>query len=127
MNKRMTVWARATALVLLAAILMQSAPLWAQSYDPDEELPTPTLLEKRLHKMGRGLANVMFGWTELPLTFDRKMKDGKPLTYLLATVPVLGTARAVMRTGVGVYEFTTFFYSSEQVNFEAILEPEYLF
>ena len=120
-------FSRVVAVGLTVAVAFQVFPVMAQSYDPDDEIPTPTLLEKRLTKMGRGLSNVAFGWTELPLTFHRKLNEGRPLTYLLGVVPILGTVRVGMRMGVGVYEFFTFFTSSQEVNFEAILEPEYLF
>ncbi len=127
MGTRMSGVARTVAGLLALTVLLQAFPVVAQSYDPDEDLPKPTLLEKRLTKLGRGLTNVVFGWTEIPLTFHRKMKQGKPLTYLLGVSPVLGTVRAGIRMGVGVFEFFTFFGSSPEVNFEAIIEPEYLF
>ena len=102
-------------------------PGWAQSYDPTEDLPKPTKTEKILTKLGRGLSNILFGWAEIPVTFDRKLKEGKPLAYLFGVVPVLGTARAFMRTGTGVYEVFTFPFSDPKVSFEALLEPEYIF
>ncbi len=125
MNKK--AWVQSLALVVIMALLVQSAPVLAQSYDPDEELPKPTGMEKRLTKLGRGMSNIMFGWAELPLTFDRKVKQGKPLAYVLGVVPVLGTARAAMRTATGVFEVVTFPFSDRDVNYEAILEPEYIF
>lgn len=112
--------------MILGFGLSQGA-VWAQSYDPDQDVPNPTLIEKRLEKLGRGLSNILFGWAEIPLTFDRKMKEGKPLSYLLAVVPVLGSARAVMRTGAGVVEVLTFARTKPEVNYEAILEPAYIF
>lgn len=116
-------------LVIAAVTLfaLTAALAGAQSYDPDQDIPQPTKLEKRINKLGRGLSNIIFGWTEIPITFDQRLKAGKPLTYLLTTAPVLGATRAVMRTGVGVYEIFTFPVSGGEVNYEAILEPEYLF
>jgi hypothetical protein len=55
------------------------------------------------------------------------MKQGKPLGYLLGVVPVLGTARALMRTSTGMFEVVTFPFSDRDVNYEAVLEPEYIF
>lgn len=113
---------------LLIVAFCLSAPLaTAQSYDPDQELQPPTLFEKRIEKLGRGISNILFGWTEIPVTWDRKMRQGKPLTYLLSTAPVMGTVRAFMRTGIGVYETFTFPVDSGDRNYEPILEPEYLF
>ena len=73
---------------MVLAITMASMPVAAQSYDPTQGIPHSTGLEKAMTKLGRGLANVMFGWAEVPVTFDKKMKQGKPLSYLLGVVPV---------------------------------------
>ena len=123
-NKRSII---AVAVVMTVALLMQTAPLWAQAYDPLYDLPAPTVLEKKLTKLGRGFSNIMFGWAEIPLTFDRKLKQGKGLAYLVGVAPVLGTGKAIMRTGIGIYEVFTFPYTKEGQNFEAVLEPEYIF
>lgn len=112
---------------LLAAVLVTVAPVQAQTYNPDVDLPKPTGLEKSLTKLGRGLSNVMLGWAEIPMTFDKNLKKGKPLGYLIGVAPVLGTARAVMRTGTGVFEASTFPFTDKDVNYDAILEPEYIF
>jgi putative exosortase-associated protein (TIGR04073 family) len=114
-------------ILLTAAFVGPSMVASAQSYDPDRMITPPTGFEKRLTKLGRGFSNVLFGWAEIPMTFDRKLKQGKPLQYLLGVVPVLGTTRAVMRTATGVFEMVTFPYSDNEVNFEPLLEPEYLF
>jgi putative exosortase-associated protein (TIGR04073 family) len=120
-------WAKGVAAVLLVALLAPTTAVWAQSYDPEEELRPPTGFEKAMTKLGRGVSNIMFGWAEIPVTFDKKMKQGKPLAYLLGVVPVLGGARAVMRTATGVFEVLTFPVSDRDVNYEAVLEPEYIF
>ncbi len=121
------VWVTFVAVALIVAIGVDGGLALAQSYDPDQTVPKPTGLEKRLTKLGRGLTNIAFSWAEIPLTFDRKLKQGKPLAYLLGVVPVLGTARAAMRFGVGIKEVVTFPSSKPHVNFEALLEPEYIF
>lgn len=115
------------AAVVIVAVFSGGSLAYAQSYDPDQDLPTPTVLQKRLNKMGRGLANVMFGITEIPLTIYEKMMQGKPLTYLLTTAPILGTTKAFMRMGVGTYEFFGFYFRNRDGDFEALLEPEYIF
>jgi putative exosortase-associated protein (TIGR04073 family) len=99
----------------------------AQSYDPYDDMPRQTGVEKALTKLGRGLSNVMFGWAEIPVTFDKKLKQGKPFAYLFGVVPVVGTARAVMRTSTGMFEMATFPFSDKSVNYDAVLEPEYIF
>jgi putative exosortase-associated protein (TIGR04073 family) len=118
------IFVAAVALVLVCAFV---APVQAQLYNPDLDLPKPTGMEKSLTKMGRGLSNIIFGWAEIPMTFDKNLKKGKPLGYLVGVAPVLGTARAVMRTGTGVFETVSFPFSDKDVNYEAVLEPEFLF
>lgn len=120
-------WVVGVAVLLVAAVSLQAMPVLAQSYDPDEELPKATGVEKALTKLGRGLSNVMLGWAEIPMTFDKKLKQGKPLGYLVGVVPVLGTARAFMRTSTGVFEVVSFPFTDRKVNYEAVLEPEYIF
>ncbi|NLN93521.1 MAG: exosortase system-associated protein, TIGR04073 family [Candidatus Hydrogenedens sp.] len=111
----------------LAVSLFFAASVQAQLYNPDVDLPKPTGMEKSLTKMGRGISNIVFGWAEVPVTFDRNLKKGKPLGYLVGVAPVLGSARAVMRTGTGVFETLTFPFSDKDVNFNPVLEPEFLF
>lgn len=115
------------SLFLMSIFLLEPLTAFAQEYNPDEELPKPTRFEKSLTKLGRGLSNIMFGWAEIPLTFDRKLKEGKPFGYLFGVAPVLGTARAIMRTGTGVFEVVTFPVTDKEINYEPILEPEFLF
>ena len=120
-------WVAALAALIMVSIIWAAVPVMAQSYDPYDEMPRQTGVEKALNKLGRGVSNVMFGWAEIPMTFDRKMKEGKPLQYLLGVVPVIGTARAVMRTSTGALEVVSFPFTDRNVNYEAVLEPEYLF
>jgi putative exosortase-associated protein (TIGR04073 family) len=117
----------ALVIAFAVTIMWVTVPVKAQSYDPYDDMPRQTGMEKALTKLGRGLSNVMFGWAEIPMTFDRKLKEGKPLGYLLGVVPVLGTARAVMRTSTGVLEIATFPFSDKSVNYDAVLEPEFIF
>ena len=114
-------------MVLAAMAVLAATMVAAQTYNPDVDLPKPTGIEKSLTKLGRGLSNIMLGWAEIPMTFDKNLKKGKPLGYLIGVAPVLGTARAVMRTGTGVFEASSFPFSDKGVNYEAVLEPEYIF
>jgi putative exosortase-associated protein (TIGR04073 family) len=120
-------WVSLVVAVVVTGMLAPGLTAYAQGYDPDEEIVAPTGIEKALTKLGRGLSNVMLGWAEIPVTFYNKVYEGKPLGYLLGVVPVLGTARAFIRTSTGVYEMVTFPHSDLEVNFDAILEPEYIF
>lgn len=126
-SRHVNVYKGAVVVMLTLSLLVQCIPAIAQTYDSTVDLPKPTGLEKALTKLGRGLSNILFGWAEIPLTFDRKLKDGKPLAYLVGVVPVLGTARAFMRTSTGVFEAVSFPFTDKAINYEAVLEPEYIF
>ena len=120
-------WIAVIVGVIGVALLLQGPAAVALSYNPEIDLPKPTGLEKSLTKLGRGLSNIMFGWAEIPVTFDTKLKEGKPLAYLLGVVPVLGTTRAIMRTSTGVFEAFTFPFSDQDLYTEAVLEHKYIF
>lgn len=122
-------WAFLLVMVMTVSMVAPVAAEVAQlqTYDPMREIEEPTTIEKSLEKLGRGLSNILFGWAEIPVTWDEKLKEGKPLSYLLTTAPVLGTGRALMRTGTGVFETVTFPFSDIEVNYEPLLEPEYIF
>lgn len=108
-------------------LVVQAAPVIAQSYDPNEDMPQSTRAEKMLTKLGRGLSNIMLGWAEIPLSVDKSIKDGRSFGYMIGVAPVLGVAKATMRTSTGVYETVSFPFSSRVVNYEPILEPEFIF
>lgn len=113
--------------LMIVTSVVAAWPAHGQLYNPDVDLPKPTGMEKALTKLGRGISNILFGWAEIPMTFDRNLKKGKPLGYLVGVTPVLGGARAVMRTGTGIFESVSFPFSDRDVNYEAVLEPEFLF
>jgi putative exosortase-associated protein (TIGR04073 family) len=122
------VWSKAVAVVLILALLAMSAPVAAQVYyDPLLDVPRPTGLQLALTKLGRGFSNIMLGWAEVPVAFDRGVKRGRPLGYLLGVAPVLGAARALMRTSAGVFEVVTFPFSDQTVNYRPVLEQEFIF
>jgi putative exosortase-associated protein (TIGR04073 family) len=125
MSKR--IWILTAAVLVVTGIMILETPVKAQMYNPDEDLPKATYAEKSLNKLGRGLSNVMLGWAEVPVTFDKNLKKGKSFGYLFGVAPVLGTARAAMRTGTGVYEVVSFPVSDKKTNFDPIIEPEFIF
>ncbi len=115
------------AVLVAVSFVFGAKPVRAQDYDPVLDLPVKTKFEKSMTKLGRGFSNILFGWAEIPVTFDKKVKEGKPLAYLLGVAPVLGTAKAVIRTGTGVFEAVTFPSSPAKVNYEPLINPEYIF
>ena len=60
-----------------------------------------------IHKMGRGLVNVLTGWIEVPKQVHMGSRDENPVTGF-GTGLVKGAGLTVLRGGVGVYEALTF-------------------
>ncbi len=80
------------ATVLAVSLLLLAPAAWAQ--DP-------------IHKMGRGMVNVLTGWIELPKQLDRGRREDNPLTGLSSGI-MKGVGLTLLRAGVGVYEVVTF-------------------
>ncbi len=77
-----------------------------------------------VRKLGRGVANIVTGWVEIPknvydTTQDENIFMG--LTIGLAK----GLGMSVIRTGAGIYDAVTFPFPIPQ-DYEPLLEPEYV-
>ncbi len=60
-----------------------------------------------LRKFGRGIANLTWGWTDLPLAMHREDTLNGPVAAYTYGI-VRGLAKAVSRTAVGIYEIASF-------------------
>lgn len=101
---------RMMALVLTFGLA--AVPAMAEDY--------PTYAGK---KLGRGLANTAFGWSELPARQARAYDEhglGASLTWGLLD----GLGNAVKRTGIGIYEMATFPVKTSD-NADTLMEPEW--
>lgn len=79
--------------VIVAVILgMAGSPAWAQ--DP-------------IHKMGRGVVNILTGWLELPKQIHLGSQEDNPVAGLGWGL-FKGAGLTVLRGGVGIYEALTF-------------------
>ena len=79
-------------LVAMSLGLSASSLAWAQ--DP-------------IHKMGRGVVNVLTGWLELPKQIHLGSREENPVLGLGWGL-VKGAGLTVLRSGVGIYEAVTF-------------------
>ena len=79
-----------TATVMLW--MLASQVVWAQ--DP-------------IHKMGRGVVNLLTGWIELPKQIHLGSQEDNPVAGLGWGL-VKGAGMTVLRSGVGIYEAVTF-------------------
>ncbi len=76
-------------------------------------------------KLGRGIANILTGWVELPKNiYDTSVEENilSGLTMGLAK----GVGMTIVRTGAGVYETVTFPFPIPE-DYQPVLEPEFVF
>jgi len=71
-------------------------------------LPSPSVwAQDPIHKMGRGVVNVLTGWIELPKQLHLGIQEDNPVAGLSWGL-VKGAGLTVLRSGVGIYEAVTF-------------------
>ena len=76
-------------------------------------------------KLGRGLANILTGWIELPKNiYDTSVEDN-PLAGLTIGL-AKGVGMTIVRTGAGIYEVVTFPFPIPE-DYGPVLEPEFVF
>jgi putative exosortase-associated protein (TIGR04073 family) len=84
----------------LALLLALAATARADIHDPPSNRQGPT------RKLGRGLSNVLFGWSELPNEIARvNEQEGNSAAAGYGVVRGLG--RSGMRTAAGIFELLT--------------------
>lgn len=79
---------------------------------------------KMMHKLGRGITNVLTCWVEVPRNIANEWEQTDPATGL-----VMGTVKGIgwgfTRLATGVYDAVTFPFPIPQ-GYEAMLEPEFV-
>ncbi len=76
-------------------------------------------------KLGRGVANTLTGWVELPKNiYSTSVEDNAFAGMTLGLAK--GAGMTLVRTGAGIYEIATFPFPLPE-DFRPILEPEYVF
>jgi len=78
--------------VVIGTGLWSSPAVWAQ--DP-------------IHKMGRGVVNLLTSWIEIPKNMHLGLLEEQPL-FGLGRGVIKGLGLTALRAGVGVYEAITF-------------------
>ena len=111
-----------TAFLLLLFILSWGALAKAESMaSPSAKLDYGTGVGK---KLGRGLANLGFGWLDIPKGIEEVGEEN----HFLAAVtwgPIYGTGRAITRTLAGAFEVVTFPFPWP-ADFEPLVKPEFV-
>lgn len=76
-------------------------------------------------KLGRGIANTLTGWVEIPKNVYTTSVEDNPLAGVTLGL-AKGAGMTLVRTGAGIYEIVTFPFPLPEA-YKPILEPEYVF
>lgn len=76
-------------------------------------------------KLGRGLANILTGWIELPKNIYYVSVQDNPLAGLTIGL-AKGIGMTIVRTGAGIYEVATFPFPIPE-DYGPVLQPEFVF
>lgn len=76
-------------------------------------------------KLGRGVANTLTGWVELPKNIYKTSVEDNALAGITLGL-ARGAGMTIVRTGAGIYEIVTFPFPLPE-DYKPILEPEYVF
>lgn len=80
--------------LLLAGVIALGSPTVACAQDP-------------IHKLGRGVSNILTWWVELPKNFSLGMQEDNPLLGIGGGL-LKGSGLALTRLAVGAYETLSF-------------------
>ena len=105
----------------LSAASADDGPPSPQGQDRVDELISRYNLNPAFDKLGRGVANLTLGWTEIPITVNQRYSTSDTGTSFLSGI-VVGIFKGLVRTGVGAYETVTFFLPYPE-DFAPILPP----
>lgn len=120
-------WSRSVVGAGVMVLTMGSVPAWADlpMATGPEDAVDQTMVKMHAHpaleKLGRGLANIVSGWIEIPVNVNARYTKQDVPTSLITGI-LFGLVRGVARTGIGVYEAVTFFLPIP-ANFAPILPP----
>ena len=107
------------ALCLVAAVVVVALPAVARA---DIQAP-PGADHSPTRKLSRGVANVAFGFTEVPVTIARTNEhEGNAAAWTLGVIK--GFGRGFARVGVGFYEVVTWPFPTEKGKYTPTLRRE---
>ncbi|MFN2508523.1 MAG: exosortase system-associated protein, TIGR04073 family [Chthoniobacterales bacterium] len=104
--------------LIAAALLIGIAALCrADIHDPPSNAQGPT------RKLGRGISNLLFGWSELPTTIAKVNQDeGNSAAGGYGVVRGIG--RSVLRTQAGLFEILTWPIPAVRGTYFPVLESD---
>ena len=104
--------------LVVAVLLFGIAALCrADIHDPPSNSYGPT------RKLGRGISNLLFGWSEFPHEIA-KVNDVEGNSAAAGYGVVRGVGRSVMRMGAGIFEIITFPVPVVRGSYYPVLDDE---
>ncbi len=103
---------KSISVVIIVAVLMLSGCNMTEEQNPAT-------------KLGRGLANILTGWVELPKNIYETSVEENVLSGLTMGL-AKGIGMTIVRTGAGVYEVVTFPFPIPE-DYLPVMEPEFVF
>ena len=92
--------------ILMKKLLLTLLAVGITSACADIQAP-PASRQTAIHKLGRGVSNLLYGVTELPARMMRmNREDGNNAGFGAGVVE--GTQRSIVRVGYGIFEILTF-------------------
>ena len=89
----------------------------ADIHDPPSNDYGPT------RKLGRGVSNLLFGWSELPVTVEKVNRD-EGNSAAAGYGVVRGVGRSAMRTAAGIFQILTFPLPAVRGTYFPVLESD---
>jgi len=103
-----------TAILLGASLSLFGVPVWShegphgvQETDQLESFMRRHNVYSAFDKLGRGAANTLGGWMEIPLNAGKRSSKVDTAGSFFAGLGI-GAFKGLVRTGVGLYEVVTF-------------------
>ena len=81
---------------------------WALIWGLVMGVSAPAFAQDPIHKLGRGVSNVLTCWIELPKNFSLGMQEENPLLGIGGGL-LKGSGLALTRLALGMYESLSFF------------------
>ena len=106
-------------LCMVILVSSMSADVWATQMDRDH-----STIGKMIHKLGRGVMNILTGWIEVPYNIAETWKDTEPFTGIVAG-GIKGIFWGWARTCTGFFDVFTFPFPIPQ-NYEPLMDPEWI-
>jgi len=112
-------WRSGKALRLGLLVVALALPIMASA-----QIQEKSQADQMMHKLGRGLVNILTGWMEIPKNIAEEWRKTDPFTgFVMGTIKGIGYGWA--RTIGGIYDVFTFPFPLPK-DYEPLMEPEFV-